>query len=236
MKKFLLTTTLLMFAAVAASAQTVQKDPPSIVTQGTATVKHAPDRAWVSIAVEARDSKADNARQQAAAQMATLQNTLKALGIPADAIKTTDFSLQQQMEWDGTRNRPGNYVARNQIEIRVDKIEQTGNVVDSAGSMKTSGNSSVSISGLRFDLKDSEAAEKEALKLAVAEALGRAQAIAEAARRPLGQIIRIEDQRITQFPVPFAATARLEKAAADTPIAPGEVEVRASISLTIALQ
>jgi uncharacterized protein YggE len=238
MKKILLSTIALMFAVtMAALAQTPQKEPSAIVTQGTATVKHAPDRAWVTVAVEGRDSKADNARQQAATQMTTVQNAIKALGIPVDAIKTTGFSLQQQMEWDGTRSRPGNYVAHNQIEIRIDKLEQAGSVLDAAGSIKTTANLSVSISGFRFDLKNPDVAEKEALKLAVTEALGRAQAIAEAAKRPLGAILRIEDQRISQGPVfPVMATMRMEKAAADTPVAPGEIEVRASVSVTVAIQ
>jgi uncharacterized protein YggE len=223
----------LVFFAITASAQA---PVPVVITQGFGTAKRAPDRAWVSIAVEARESKAADARTQAAKQMATVQAGLKTIGIAADAFKTTDFTLQPQGEFDGTRNRVNGYVVHNEIEVRVDNIDQIGDVIDAAGSVKTSGTLSVSISNVRFDLKNSESIVKETLGLAVQDALGRARAIATAAGRTIGNIVKIEEQPGIE-PRPFLVTTRsgtnvqFDK----TPIAPNEIEIRSSVSVTVAL-
>src|SRR5688572_30036345 len=107
MRRFLSAAALaLSFMTAVASAQTTPApEPPGIVTQGVATLKRPPDRAWVSVTVESRQAKAADARREAATQMTTVQAAIKAVGIPADAIKTTNYSLQPQIEWDGGRSR-----------------------------------------------------------------------------------------------------------------------------------
>jgi uncharacterized protein YggE len=231
--------------ALAASPLGVQAQAPApemnvIVTQGAATVKRTPDRAWVSIAAEGRAAKAADARSQAATQMTTVQAAIKAAGIPADAIKTTSFSLQPQMVWDGKQSRPGDYVARNQIDVRVDNLDVLSAVLDAAGSVRTTGNLLVSITGVRFDLKNPDSVEQEALNLAVQDAVSRARTMAAAGGRSTGPVIRMEEQRqwTPERPVPMMMMRA--QAAADvavqTPIEPNEVEVRATVTVTVRLQ
>ena len=54
------------------------------------------------------------------------------------------------------------YVARNSIEVRVEPIERAGEVIDLAVQ-----SGATSVSSLRFDVKDREALEREALAKAV---------------------------------------------------------------------
>jgi uncharacterized protein YggE len=211
-----------------------------IVTQGSATVKRTPDRAWVSIAAEGRAGKAADARTQAATQMTTVQASIKAAGIPADAIKTTSFSLQPQMVWDGKQSRPGDYVARNEIDVRVDNLDVLSAVLDAAGSVRTTGNLFVSITGVRFDLKNPNAVEQEALTLAVQDAVSRARTMASAGGRSVGPVLRMEEQRQWTPERPIPMMMRAQAAAADmavsTPIEPNEVEVRSTVTITVRLQ
>jgi uncharacterized protein YggE len=230
--------------ALAASPLAVQAQAPApetnvIVTQGAATVKRTPDRAWVSIAAEGRAAKAADARTQAATQMTTVQAAIKAAGIPADAIKTTSFSLQPQMVWDGKQSRPGDYVARNQIDVRVDNLDVLSAVLDAAGSVRTTGNLLVSITGVRFDLKNPNSVEQEALNLAVQDAVSRAKTMAAAGGRSTGPVIRMEEQRqwTPERPVPMMMMrAQAADVAVQTPIEPNEVEVRATVTVTVRLQ
>jgi len=219
-----------LFFATSAAAQMPPSDTPVVVTQGEASVKRAPDVAWVSISAEGRGVKSSEAQQKSAAAMTALQSSLKALGLPADAIKTTSFSLQQDMEFTGGNARPKGYIATNQIEVRVEPLDKISSVLDAAG-----GSGATTISGLRFDVKDRAAVEREALKLAVQDAMQRAQAMAAGASRTLGPIVRIEEQRtMAPGPRPMMMAAR----AADsvpTPITPGETEIRAQVILTVAL-
>ena len=57
------------------------------------------------------------------------------------------------------------------------------------------GSGATSVSGVRFDLKDRAAAEREALKRAVADARARADAAAAGAGVKVDRVLRIEEQR-----------------------------------------
>src|SRR5262245_44772978 len=85
-----------------ASAQQVQQllvgpSEPAVTTHGKATVKRAPDRAWITVSTEVRDAKPADARQKSADIMTAVQNALKATGLPADAIRTTAYALNPEM-------------------------------------------------------------------------------------------------------------------------------------------
>jgi uncharacterized protein YggE len=88
--------------------------------------------------------------------------------------------------------------------------------------------------GIRFDLKDRAAVEREAIRLAVADARGRADAAASGAGRAIDRIVRIEEgERSSPMPRPNMAFARLE---AVTVVEPGLIDVRASVTLTVAMK
>jgi uncharacterized protein len=229
----------LLMAALVAVPALAQTPPapgsPVIVTQGEATLKRAPDRAWVTVATDARDTRAADARRKGAEAMTSVQAALKGAGVAADAIRTTGYSLTPEMEWNNGRGVVKGYLARNQIEVRIEDLTKLGEVLDVVNT-STSG-VSLSIIGPRFDLKNEQAAENDALKAAVESALSRAQAIAAGAGRTLGTILRIEEQNQgAPMPRPFTLAARAPTADAQTPITPGEIEVRAVVTLTVELK
>jgi uncharacterized protein len=214
-----------------AAAQTAPSGPPSIVTRGQAILKRAPDQAWVTIAAETRASTPAEAQRLAAEAMTSVQAALKKAGIAADAVKTTGYTLHPDIDWTGGRSRVRGYIARNQVDVRVDALDRVGAVIDAAGA-----SGATSMSGLRFDLKDREAVEREALGLAVRDAMARAKAIAAGAGATIGSIIRIDEQG-SEPPrrMDYMTTMRAEAAAAPTPISPGEIEIQVSVVLTVAI-
>ena len=235
--RFTGSSTLIMLATVVpARSQTTMPAEPVIVTRGEAVIKRAPDRAWVTIATDARDLQAAEARKRGAEVMTAVQNALKGVGIPADAIRTTGFSLAPEMEWVSGRQRQNGYVVHNQIEVRVDDLDKISQVLDVGNATKST---ALTIRGPRFDLKNREGAEHEALRQAVERAMGRAQAIAGGARRTLGGIVRVEDQSATvimsEMPMQMR-TANMAADKAETPITPGEIEIRAQVTLSIAIR
>jgi uncharacterized protein YggE len=77
--------------------------------------------------------------------------------------------------------------------------------------------------------------EQKALQEAVAQARGRADAIAQAANRAIDRILRIEDhvQGEAPPPRPMMTMARVAQAAEpETPVAPGVLEIKAHVTLT----
>jgi uncharacterized protein YggE len=219
----------------AVSAQTVvAPTEPAITTTGRATVKRAPDRAWITVSTEVRDAKPADARQKSADIMTAVQNALKATGLPADAIRTTAYALHPEMvSTPGTGAQIRGYSVFNQIEVRVDDLDKLSQVIDAAHASKQSG---LSITGPRFDLRNREAAEQDVLRLAVENALARAQAIATGARRSLGGIIRV-DEREVRTDLPLTRTmAAAAKASTETPITPGTIEISAEVTVWVGIR
>lgn len=205
---------------------------PSIVTTGEATVRRAPDQAFVTVAVETRAKTPREAQAQNAQAMSAVQQRVSGAGIPRDAVRTTGYSIQQEFDYANGRQTPRGYVARNGVEIRIDAIEKTGELLDSVV-----GAGATNISGVRFDVKDRAGVEREALRLAVSDARARAEAMAAGAGRSLDRILRLVDNVQPRFkPQPGVMMARAAEAIADTPVAPGEVEVTAQVELTAAIK
>jgi uncharacterized protein YggE len=239
MKHILAGILLLSFATVA-SAQTPdagQKagttETPVIVTNGEGVVKRAPDRVWVSIAAESRAKSPREAQRANADAMKAVLDKLKALGLSGDAVRTSGYDLQPEYDYTNGRQVLRDYVARNMIEVRIDDVARAGDVLDAAV-----GSGATSVSGIRFDLKDRDTAEREALRLAVEDARARANAAASGAGVRIERVIRIEEQRVMPEPrpMPMARTMAIQGDAAAPPITPGELEIRAMVTLTSAVR
>lgn len=206
---------------------------PSIVTTGDAVVRRAPDRAFLVATVETRARDPKEAQSQNAKLMSAVQARVAAAGIPKDAVRTLGYNIQQEFDFTNGRRIPRGYVARNAVEARVDALESLGELLDAVVQA-----GATSISGVRFDLRDRAGAEREALRLAVVDARGRADALAAGAGRTVDRILRIDDTR-QQMPTPVRAemmAAKAIDAAAPTPIEPALIEIRAHVVLTVAIK
>jgi uncharacterized protein len=215
----------------------IATQPHVVVTQGEATVKRAPDQAWLSIATETRDTKPDEARRKSAESMTAIQTTLRTTGLSTNAIRTTGYWLAPEMEWKNGHGTVKGYIVHNQIEILIDNLNLLSDVIDAVNATR---NTSLIISGLRFALKDQNAAESEALKLAVQAALARANAIATGAQLTLGEIIRIEEQYFGGVhraePLMMRKTMVQASESSETPIISGDIEFRVQVILTAELR
>ena len=206
---------------------------PTIVTTGEATVRRAPDQAFVSIAVETRARTSREAQQQNADAMASVQQRILELGLGADAVRTTGYSIQQEFDYANDRRTPRGYVARNGVEVRLDAVERVGELLDA---MVDAG--ATTVAGVRFDLKDRAGAEREALRLAVVDARARADAMASGAGRTVDRVLRIVDSAAAavQEPQPLMMERGRRPRPSQTPIEAGEIDVHAQVELTAAIR
>jgi uncharacterized protein len=223
-----------VFATVAGAAaqdpQAAQSSSPVVVTTGQALLTVMPDRAFVTVAAESRSRNSADAQRQNADAMAAVMQKLLQSGIPKDAIRTIAYDLQPEFDFANGRQTQRGYVARNTVEVRVDVIDRVGAVLDAAGS-----GGATSISGIRFDVKNRETLERDALRQAVADARARADAAAAGAGRAIDRVVRIEEVLVPELPRPMMRMAMAEQATT-TPVAPSTVEIRARVTLTAALR
>jgi uncharacterized protein YggE len=194
----------------------------------------APNVAFVQIATEGRARRTVDAQKLSADAMATLLASLKTLALPPTAIATRGYTLQSEFDHVGGEQTFRDYLARYTIEVRVDELSKLPSVIDTA---RTAG--AAVVSSLRFDVKDRATLDPGLLRRAVDDAMSRAETIAEGAHRSLGTIVRISEQRNvgpTYQSFDSLQGAGGGRGGVPTPVTPGEVQVRAQVSLTVQLR
>lgn len=197
---------------------------PDIVTAATGEARVTPDRAQVHIGVQTRAATAAQAGSDNAAKLRAVIDAVKAKGIPAEQIATSEYNLypeydhQEQPRTGPQGPRVIGYVANNTVRVEVRRLDQVGPVIDAALSAGAN-----MVNMIQFFASNVDAARRSALAEAVSRARGDAEALARAAGGSLGALLELNTQ---SPPVrPFAAE-RLMRAsgAADvqTPIEPGQ--------------
>lgn len=245
-----MSTSCLLMAVVcggAASAAAQPRELPSpippadtVVTTGEHVRRVAPDTAVVTLVAEARAKVPREAQRGNASTMTAVQQRLKALGIAETAMQTRSVDLQPEHDYTDGKQVLRGYVARNVLEVRVEGVDRVTEVIDAAVAAGAS-----RVEGLRFELKEREQLQREALTKAVEDALARAAALAKGAGRSLGAILRIDDGRAPVAPEPrvfvggrmaMAEAAMPAPPPPETPVQAGEIEVSARVTIVVRLQ
>jgi len=217
-------------SAAAQDRPALRPEVPVVVTSGSATVRRAPDRAFVTIAVETRARNPRDAQKQNADAAAQVLQRLSEARVGQDAVRTLGFNLEQEFDTGPTGRIPRGFVARNTIDVRVDDISRVGEIID----VLVRGGAT-SVAGVRFEIQNRAAAEQEALRLAVTDARSRADAAAAGAGLVVDRVLRIEDHRDGGIvpPRPMVMARAVE---ATTPIEPGLIEIEAHVTLTVSIK
>ena len=227
-----------VLAAPAAHAQAPSApqapQEPVVITSGEGTAHAAPDRAWITVSAESRAPSPREAQKRNVELMRPVQDALRSARVPDDAIRTVGYDLQQEFDFVNGKRVARGYLARNSIEIRVDDVTRVGELLETVVKQ-----GATSVSGLRFDLKDQAKLEREAVRQAVTNARLKAEAAAAGAGRALDRLVRIEEAGVSAPPVPvpqFRALAAQAEAGGPPPVAIGQIEVRAQVTVTFGLK
>lgn len=210
---------------------------PQVVTVGRGEVDIKPDRARLELGVETRASTAaaaaaENSRRQRAALEA-----LQRLGITPENIQTANLQVTPEMVYPGQGQPPrvAGYVARNSVRVEIEKLEQTGTLVDAAIAK-----GATNVMGLQFYSSKAAEARREALARAVLAAKLDAEAMAKAAGYQIGALLEISSGSPSEGPVLMSMDmmrgAKLAAAAEPTPVNPGELKVVETVTVRWAVK
>jgi len=202
---------------------------PSIRTLGEAVVTAKPDQAHIDIGVVTQGATAEAAASQNAAQTAAVIAALRAGGPGAPQIKTAGYSLEPVYVYPhpGGKSELQGYTARNTVAVTTGDLAGVGKLVDSATQAGAN-----NIQQLQFTLRDEQAARTEALRLAVAKAMEKAQAMASALGLRVLRVLSVEEGTAPAIR-PMMVEAMRAQAGAPTPIEAGSLEIRASVTLKV---
>jgi len=205
---------------------------PAITVAGRAVVQAVPDLARVSAGVVTEAARAADAVRANTAAMQKVMDALDAAGIERKLVQTERFDVSP-IYADPGASRPGQratitgYRVANQVGVEVRGVDRVGAVLDA---LVTAGANDVG--GVSFDIAEPAPLLDEARKQAIVDARRRAEIYAKQAGVSLGRVLRIEESGGGAGPMPVAY--RMEAAAAP-PIAPGQVDLEANVSVTWSL-
>jgi uncharacterized protein YggE len=194
----------------------------SIVVTGQGSVRTTPDRAQLSVGVST-DAKAASAALRAnGAETAKVIAAVKAQGIPAADIQTELVSLSVRYSQNG--DAVVGYTATNSISVVVRTLSKVGPAIDAA--VEAGANQ---VSGPNLALSDRNAFYRRAIRVAIANARGKAQAIARAAGLTLRRITNVTE---SGGPTPVSVDSKTALPATGPPIEPGTQLVQATLTVT----
>jgi len=237
MGKLLTATGIVLALSAPLAAQTAaEKSPADIVpvlsVSGTGEARADPDEATVRLGVVGQAPSARDAQDKVSRAANSVLEAVRKLGIKAEDIQTSGLSLSPLY----SQGRPGaeeqapritGYQASNSVTIRIEDLSKVGPVIDAG-----LGAGANSLDGVEFGLRNDEAARAAALTDAVRKARAKAEALAQALKVRLVEILEVAEGGVSVNPPPYPKVARFAMAeVAETPVSSGQVGVEASVTI-----
>lgn len=229
---------ILVLATCAVAQADEPLPPPTIAVSGHGEVTTLPDRARVTLAVDALSNEVKTAEGEVNAVARRALDEFKALGIRSEDIATSGTALQPEYVWDEKARRQvlTGYRARRELQVVVRNLEQLGDVLLRA---TKAGFNQVNPPAL----ESSRAAEleREALAKAAQDALAKADALAQALGVKRGTARIVRESGGNPPPVMYKAMAARAEAAFDSGnqemgLSTGELRIGADVQVEFDLQ
>lgn len=162
---------------------------------------------------------------------------LQQAGIEEKNISTNYIYISPRYDYSGETEKLVGYTISNSLLIITDNIEQLGSYIDLA--FEAGANTFDSIN---FSVKDSSAARKKALELAIEDAREKANVIADACEKSLGEMLDIHESNEYNYyygnGFSGASYTATEAAAVDTAttVRASQVEITAGVEISFELK
>ena len=238
MKRIFPILAIVMLAAIALSAcgstnVVANPNPPqrTLSVTGTGTVKMTPDIAYINIGVHTEKPTAADAVADNNTRTQQVVDALKAAGVDAKDIQTTNFSIYPNTQYDPQTNQKlsTTYVVDNTVNVTVHKLDQLGDLLDAT--VKAGANS---VNSIQFDVADKSQALKQARDLAVKDAQTQAQELSTTAGITLGSVQTISFYNNVPSPVmdEFGKGGGGTLAAPSVPISSGQMTLDVTVNMS----
>ena len=237
-KSLILTGILLMALMLSAcgTAVAAQGEEPSqrtLTVNGTGRAYLTPDIAYISVGVHTEGPDAAEAVASNNVNSQKVTEALEDFGIDPEDIRTTNFSIFPQQQYDKDGKLTGViYVVDNTVFVTLRDLDQIGDVFNAV--VEAGANN---INSVQFDVEDKSDALAEARTAAVEDAQTQAGELAKAAGVNLGPV-----QNITTFSagVPFPVLGGKGGGAmvseASVPISPGQTIMTVEVHMIYEIQ
>lgn len=160
----------------------------TISIAGEGKVTAIPDIAQVSVGIQTEKIRVIDAQQENTQKMNQLISQLKSLGIKDEDIKTTNYNIYPQYNYDNGRSTLRGYQISQSVSVKIRDLDQVGEILEIAGS-----NGANQVSGLNFTIDEPESLKQEAREKALANAKTKAESLAKVAGVKLGKLVSFNE-------------------------------------------
>jgi uncharacterized protein YggE len=201
----------------------------TIVGTATGKVEGVPDTLTVTLGVESHAGSAQEALAQNSDRATRVIAALKAAGVAAADLQTTQLSLNPTFDQKG---RPNGYGVANVVTARTHDVVNGGKLVDAAAAQA---GDDIRVQGVVLSIEDTSRLVATARADAVHRARQQAGQLARAADVRLGPVERITERRPAGLQ--YLRQARFAGAAASSaPIEPGSQELTVDVTVVFGIR
>ena len=217
------------------TALNVSSQQAGIWVNGQGKVTAVPDIATLRLGIEAEEASVAEAQNRAAEAMDRVMTALTRNGVAKKDIKTQNFSIRRITKWDRAKEEETvvGYRVTNMVTAKIRDIDEAGTIIDAVAE---AGGDLTRIDNISFSVDDPSAYYEEARREAMTEAKAKARQLAELAGVTLGKPTYISESMQIPYPRTMMAEAVALKAAAPTPISPGEMEISLTLQVVYAIK
>ena len=203
--------------------------PSTVSVSASADVSVKPDVVQVGAGVVTQAPTAAAAMAANAKQMELVFDKLKKSGIASKNIRTSGLNLNPTYSYDnGAAPKLLGYQASNTVTVRLEDLSRIGSTIDGVVAAGVN-----QIDGIMFSVKDEDSKLDAARIEASKKATAKAQLLAGAMGMKLGRLMSVSEAGGYSPPMPVMAMQKAADAA--TTIAPGEMQLSATINATYEL-
>ena len=233
---FALALAILMLLSMAALAE--GKQPAELSVTGSGTVYMAADIAMASLGVCLNGDDLETLQRQANETIIAICAAMKEAGLADQDISTNYIYISPRYDYSSEMERIVGYSITNTMTIRTDEIDMIGAYIDAAFAAGAN-----SFDSINFTVADDSAARRQALELAVQDARSKAETIALASGKALGDMLCITEgsqenyafYNSTSGSVAYARAEAADVAGFGSTVRAAQVKVTADVQMTYEL-
>ncbi len=192
----------------------------TITLNGRGQTTPIPDIAIIRLGVQTQGEDLNKVQSENANLSQAVIDALRQIGITD--IRTFQYTISKLYEYVNGNQIDKGYTVRNILEIKINDIGQTGQVIDTAVA-----NGANVVDLVSFDVSNRDLYYQEALNRAITNAIEKAESISQHLGIPVNLIpIRIEETSAAPAPI----LRNVAERAFATPIEPGELLIEAFVT------
>ncbi len=224
----------------AASGAVPAAEPVAEITvSASSAVRLVPDKATVSFGVTTQETTAEEAQSKNSEAVKNVMDVLTGRGIEEKSIRTNYYNMYPQYDWsDNGEQRIIGYVVTTSMSVQDQDIEDLGKLISACVAAGIN-----NVENVSFLCSGYDEAYRQALAQAVEASRSKAETLAAAAGKKLGEPVTItegwQDTSARYGRAANTAAFSVEEAAMDSAgpiLQPGETEINANVTVTYRMQ